>query len=170
MGTKPVSTNPLTSGVHDMDIDWINAGSTLVAAAIGGAIAARVATFQTRATFAAEQASRTQQTARDLLEAIDSYIHIAYRGDREERQRCERRVLTLSALVTPARFDAIQDHFELVNKWHQWKTNSGPKPHGIGLSATETFFEDVKQALFRTIFGVQLKSSDRGPETDEDIS
>ncbi|WP_078120443.1 hypothetical protein [Thiosocius teredinicola] len=141
-----------------MNIDWLNAGSTLIAAAIGGIIAARVATYQTRATLKAEQDGRKQETARELLEAIDSFMHIAYRGEHEERQRHCRRVLTLSALLIPDQFDAIQSRLNYVHLWH--RREEGDKPRGIGLTATEGFFAKIKQHLFQTIFGVQFKAVD----------
>lgn len=148
-----------------IEIDWVNAMATLASAAMGGWIAAGVAQRQSEAAIRAEQEKVRKEVARDLIEAMDSFLHIAYRGEdlnsRLERQRLRRRIQSLAALSVPERFADIQGHLDIVDGW--WRSREGgPKVRGAGVSATEHFFDQIKGALFTEVFrvDVQLRQSD----------
>lgn len=64
-----------------IDIDWANVMATLASAAIGGWIAAKIAQRQSEAAFKAEQEKVRKEAARDLIESMDPFLHIVYRGD-----------------------------------------------------------------------------------------
>lgn len=149
-------------------IDWLNIVATLVAAAIGGGVAVLVAQQQMRASESAEQRKRRSAAGLELVDTLDSYLHVAYRGDPLDRQRLRRRILSLTALAMPVRFDAMQTHLELVDRWWASKKRNGPPVRGAGLSATDEFFRDFKQMLFLEVFGtsVQLVPSPE-PESSE---
>ncbi len=80
-------------------IDWPNITATLAAAAMGGWVAASVAKRQITAAVQVERDKAKREAGRELLESIDSYLHIAYRGDgdqRWERQRLRRKIISLT--------------------------------------------------------------------------
>jgi hypothetical protein len=93
-------------------IDWPNIAATLASACVGGLIAAGIAGRQIKASHAAERDKTRRECARDLIESIDSFLHIAYRNEtheaRLERQRLRRRILSLLATCLPERFEATQ--------------------------------------------------------------
>lgn len=62
-------------------IDWPNIAATLASAFIGGLIAAGVAGRQIKASHSAERDKTRRECARDLIESIDSFLHIAYRSE-----------------------------------------------------------------------------------------
>lgn len=143
-------------------IDWPNIVATVAAAVLGGWIASRVAQRQIHAAQAAERDKARRDVARDLIESVDSYLHIAYRGgdqERLERQRLRRRILSLTAIVLPDRFAAMQEHLDLVERWWRAKSNPAKKPRGVGYSATEAHFIDLKQAVFVEVFGARVQLS-----------
>jgi hypothetical protein len=153
-----VPTDQLATSVFGA-VDWPNLVATLSAAVLGGWIASRIAQRQMTASAEAERDKTRRELARDLIESIDSYLHIAYRGsgeDRFERQRLHRRILSLIALVMPAEFTATQNHLDAVELWWRAKTNPTLKPRGVGLTATETFCIALKQRLFAEVFGTLL--------------
>lgn len=75
--------------------------TSIVGAAVGGWIAARIALHQIRSTQAVEDLNDRRRVALELIEASDSYVHIAYRSqqepERSERQRLRRRIESLGA-------------------------------------------------------------------------
>lgn len=140
-------------------IDWPNIVATLTAACLGGLIAAHVAKRQIDAAQRVDFDRTRRDTARELIEAIDSFLHIAYRGeqpvDKLERQRLRRRILSLTALVMSGRFNAVQDHLNLVDRW--WgQRRGGPRVAGAGFTATETFFTELKEGIFLEVFGTRV--------------
>jgi len=148
-------------------IDWPNIVATLAAALIGGLIASKVARHQIQANQQVEREKIRKETARELIEAIDSYVHIAYRDSSDaatlERQRLRKRILSLTALTAPDRFQHVKDHLIGIDRWWRQKQPgfSGPYVAGFGLTATQTFFESLKTDLFCQVFGQQF---DFGPE------
>ena len=145
-----------------IDIDWANVMATLASAAMGGWIAAKVAQRQSEAAIRAEQEKVRKEVARDLIEAMDSFLHIAYRGEdpnsRLERQRLRRRIQSLAALSVPERFADIQGHLDIVDGW--WRSREGgPRVRGAGVSATEHFFDQIKGALLTEVFRVNVQLS-----------
>ncbi|MDM7553382.1 hypothetical protein [Xanthomonas fragariae] len=152
-------------------IDWPNIVSTLVAAAIGGCVAACVASRQIEASLQVEREKVRKETSKELIEAIDSLVHIAYRHDseekRHERQRLRRRILSLTALALPERFSDTQRHLDLIDRWW-WKQShpASPAVQGAGYTATNGFFEGVKTQLFCDIFGQRIEFSGDSERTD----
>ena len=141
-------------------IDWPNITATLAAAAMGGWVAASVAKRQITAAVQVERDKAKREAGRELLESIDSYLHIAYRGDgdqRWERQRLRRKIISLTLLTLPEQAASVQEHLDAVDGW--WRQQAGgPRVKGVGFTATEQFFNNLKQTLFSVIFGtiVQL--------------
>lgn len=66
-------------------MDWSNIFATLVASMIGGLVATSIARRQINATMQVERDKSRREVALELLESVDSYVHIAYRGGAEER-------------------------------------------------------------------------------------
>nr|WP_238396060.1 hypothetical protein [Xanthomonas fragariae] len=143
----------------------------MVAAAIGGCVAACVASRQIEASLQVEREKVRKETSKELIEAIDSLVHIAYRHDseekRHERQRLRRRILSLSALALPERFSDTQRHLDLIDRWW-WKQShpASPAVQGAGYTATNGFFEGVKTQLFCDIFGQRIEFSGDSERTD----
>ena len=131
-----------------MIFDWADVTATMLSTIIGGVLASRVATYQTRATLKAEERRRQQAIARDMLETIDSYVHIAFRGETTERQRLDRRLRTLSKMILPEAYGSTDEHLLAVARWH----SNTSKPKGTGFSATTEFFDTIKQRLFAKFF------------------
>lgn len=138
-------------------VDWPNIVATLAAAVLGGWIATRIAQRQIAASQKVEADKIRRELAREWIETVDSYLHIAYRSERMQRQLLRRRMLSLTALVMPQRFDAVQAHLDGVEQWSRARQFNLPRPSGLGYSATEAFFVDLKEALFGEAFGVQFK-------------
>lgn len=92
-------------------IDWPNITATLAASIIGGLIAAYVARGQIRAAMQVERDKARRETALELLESMDSYVHIAYRGEDAqqhwERQRLRRRIISLTVLTLPEQLTPV---------------------------------------------------------------
>jgi hypothetical protein len=84
---------------------------------------------------------------RDLIESLDSFLHIAYRGDgpeRLERERLSRRILSLVALCMPERFEPMQQHLALIDQWWRAKrSGSAQRPRGVGYSVTRLQCNDT---------------------------
>ncbi|CTP92549.1 hypothetical protein [Xanthomonas graminis] len=153
-------------------IDWPNILATLAAAAIGGWVAAGVASRQIQASLQVEREKVRQETSKELIEAIDSFVHIAYRHDNEEkrheRQRLRRRILSLTALALPEQFSDTQRHLDMIDRWW-WRKQyqpSAPPIQGTGFTATNDFFEGVKTRLFRDVFGQRIEFSGESERTD----
>ena len=155
-------------------IDWPNITATLAAAAIGGWVAAGVAKRQIQASLEVEREKVRKETSKELIEALDSFVHIAYRHDseekRHERQRLRRRILSLTALALPARFADTQSHLDMIDRWW-WKQKhpSAPPVTGAGYTATNEFFETVKTDLFREVFGQRIEFSRESANTDKAV-
>ena len=153
-------------------IDWPNIAATLTATTLGGLIAVFVAQRQIKASQANEHQRVLREVARDLIESLDSFLHIAYRGgdeERRERERLARRILSLCALSIPERFDVMQEHLGLVDQWWRVKHNkSDRRVRGVGYSATQLLFVDVKESLFRQVFGVTVRLT-RDTEGDDEL-
>ncbi|KRG63654.1 hypothetical protein ABB27_17410 [Stenotrophomonas terrae] len=146
-------------------IDWPNVMATLCAALIGGLVATKVAKGQVQAMLQAEREKSQKETALELLESIDSFVHIAYRGGDEqsrlERQRLRRRMLSLTVLTVPNRFTDLQSHLDGVDRWWFRKNNGGTqKIADVGYTATNDFFERLKTDLFCEVFGQKISFSD----------
>ncbi len=144
-------------------IDWPNITATLIAAAIGGLIASKVARHQIEANQRAEREKVRRETARELIEAIDSYVHIAYRDQSDaspqERQRLRKRILSLVALTLPDNFPPVREHLDGIDRWWWQKQSGGTSAKGFGLTATNQFFEKLKSELFSQVFGQQFDFS-----------
>ncbi|BBP01671.1 hypothetical protein [Sulfuriferula nivalis] len=147
-----------------MEIDWTNIVATLTSAMLGGWIASRIATYQTQATVRSNEQNQKQEVARDLLEAIDSFIHVAYRGESSERQRHSRRIRTLCALVLPSEFEEINNHLKKVEAWHRAESND--RPRGMGISATDKLLSATKQRIFLDVFNQRLDLSNDTDNTN----
>lgn len=146
-------------------IDWPNVIATLCAALIGGLVATKVAKGQVQAMLQAEREKSQKETALELLEAIDSFVHIAYRGadeqSRLERQRLRRRMLSLTVITMPTRFAGLQSHLDTVDRWWFRKNSGGTqKIADVGYTATNEFFERLKADIFCEIFGQKILFSD----------
>jgi hypothetical protein len=152
-------------------IDWPNIAATLTATVLGGLIAVFVAQRQIKASQANERQRIVRDIARDLIESLDSFLHIAYRGDGEEhreRERLARRILSLCALCIPERFDAMQEHLGLVEQWWRAKRkNNGRRVRGVGYSATQGLFAEIKESLFLQVFGVTVRLTREAEEDGE---
>jgi len=140
-------------------IDWPNITATLAAAAMGGWVAASVAKRQITAALQVERDKAQREAGRELLESIDSYLHIAYRGDgdlRWERQRLRRKIISLTLLTFPQQAASVQEHLDAVDAW--WRQQAGgPRVKGVGFTATEQFFNGIKQTLFSEVFGTTVQ-------------
>lgn len=140
-------------------IDWPNIVATVAAAVIGGWIAARIAQRQTEAMQQVELQKFRSHAARELIEAVDSYVHIAYRSKDEagklERQRLRRRIVSLTAEVLPEKVEPVQEHLDGIEKWWRAK-RGGLAPKGMGYTATEIFFDGFKEDLFEQVFGKRM--------------
>ena len=153
-------------------IDWPNIVATLAAAAIGGWVAAGVANRQIQTSLQVEREKVRKETSKELIEAIDSFVHIAYRHDseekRRERQRLRRRILSLTALALPERFADTQRHLDLIDRWWWKQSHPAAMPvQGAGYTATNDFFEAVKTQLFREVFGQRIEFSSESERTDD---
>lgn len=155
-----------------IDIDWANTAATLISAVMGGWIASNIAKRQADATNQVEQEKVRKEAARDLIESMDSFLHIAYRGadheSRMERQRLRRRIQSLAVLSLPEQFMAIQDHLDLVESWWRQR-NGGPRVKGAGVTATEGFFDGIKSRLFKEVFKIDVAFSP-SLEADERVA
>jgi hypothetical protein len=154
-------------------IDWTNIVATLASACIGGLIAAGIAGKQIKAAQTTERDKSRRENARDLIESIDSYLHIAYRDSspegRLERQRLRRRILSLLVLCLPERFEATQKHLDDIDKWWQHRRSGiGHRPNGVGFTATEVFFDELKSALFEQVFGTRVALT-RSNEAEQEL-
>lgn len=141
------------------EIDWANTAATLISAVMGGWIASNIAKRQADVTNQVEQEKLRKEAARELIESMDSFLHIAYRGtdheSRMERQRLRRRIQSLAVLSLPDQFVAIQDHLDLVEGW--WRSREGgPRVKGVGVTATESFFDGIKSRLFKEVFKIDV--------------
>lgn len=163
-GNGTSSSNRLSRHLHLRTlstIDWPNIAATLASAFIGGLIAAGVAGRQIKASHSAERDKTRRECARDLIESIDSFLHIAYRSEtpdsRLERQRLRRRILSLLVMCLPERFDATQTHLDGIDTWwRRRRSNSAQRIAGMGFTATEQFFDDLKSSLFEEVFGIRV--------------
>jgi hypothetical protein len=154
-------------------IDWTNIVATLASACIGGLIAAGIAGRQIKASQAAERDKTRRECARDLIESIDSFLHIAYRNDtveaRLERQRLHRRILSLLATCLPESFEATQQHLDGIDGWWRRRRRPGAqRVPGFGITATENFFGDLKSELFEQVFGTRVVLT-RAGEAEEEL-
>jgi hypothetical protein len=144
-------------------IDWPNIVATLASACLGGWIASRIAVSQMAAAQAAERAKSRREIARELIEAIDSLLHIAYRDNTNDgtlqRQRLRRRILSLVAMCIPERFVDTQDHLDRIDAWWHARQRAGVRPTGMGFTATEDFFYGIKSELFEAVFGMKAPLS-----------
>jgi len=146
-------------------IDWPNVTATLVAALLGGWVATKIAKSQIQAMTQAEREKMRKETGLELMEAIDSFMHIAYRDQDEqsrfERQRLRRRILSLTALTLPDSFQSVQQHLDGIERWWRHKQGefTGSPPAGMGYTATSSFFEALKTNLFVEIFDQRIQFS-----------
>lgn len=146
-------------------IDWPNVTATLIAAAIGGKVAMSIARAQMNEIRAIEQDRIRRELGRELIEAVDSYVHIPYRGAADEtleRQRLRRRILSLTALLVPEQFNPVEDHLNRVDKWWRGR-ETGLSVRGVGYTATEEFMSRFKQTLFAEVFKTHIRVSETPP-------
>lgn len=138
-------------------IDWPNVVATLFAAGVGGWVASSIARSQMKATLQVEREKARKDSARELVEAVDSYVHIAYRDQeggqsKYERQRLRRRILSLCVLTLPKRFADVQEHLDAIDRWWLRRCGMvGVPVAGVGYTATNAFFEGFKTQLFREV-------------------
>ena len=143
-----------------MEIDWPNALSTLIAAAMGGWIAATIAKKQIATTIELENSKRLHGLAYELLDTLDTYLNIAFRGEDTERQRYSKKIVTLSAILIPGESNNLQKHFNAVESWHSARKNGTAKPPGVSYNATRQYIEATKQHILQKIFNVSLVAAE----------
>lgn len=143
-----------------MQIDWLNAFTTLIAAVMGGWIAAIIAKKQIATTIELENAKRLHGLAYELLDTLDTYLNTAFRGEDAERQRCGKKAVTLSAILIPAESNNLQKHFNSVESWHRARKNGTPKPAGVNFNSCRQYIEDTKKKILLGVFKVTLVQAD----------
>lgn len=158
------------------DALWGFFGS-VIGSLIGGAIAWKVAMEAAKVQVAAamdvakEQISATREMERQrherelalkLLTGIDEFVHVSFRGSKEDRQLAARTVLTTAIALLPADLVRQLDIcLARVERYHQVKS-SGIAVQGLtNYSEVENFFRQLKHRVCQEKLKVELLSFDQ---------
>ena len=122
----------------------------------GAAVAILVARHQSESVRSVEEKKQKEQRAFEFLNAVDGYVNCSFRGGDVDRQLQSKKVLTLSALVLPARFPEIQRVLNDVEHYHYVKNSGSGARKKATFKSTREFFDQCRVAVFKDFFGVVL--------------
>lgn len=144
------------------DFDWPNIAATLISSIIGGLVAVYAARLQNQVTGKVEEDRMLKEITLELIDSIDSYLHIAYRDyspeTSYERQRLRRRIQSLTAVALYEEYEKTKGHLDKINLWWLNKNSNQETSSikGIGYTASEDFFQVLKNKLHKKAFGINL--------------
>ncbi|MFA6095007.1 MAG: hypothetical protein WC757_03945 [Candidatus Paceibacterota bacterium] len=132
---------------------------------MGGLVAVYAARLQNQATGRDGVDRMLKAITLELIDTIDSYLHIAYRDDSRqspfERQRLRRRIQSLTSVALPEEYETTKDHLDKIHFWwlNKDKSQSTSPTKGIGYTASESFFQALKNKLNKKAFGIDIAPS-----------
>jgi hypothetical protein len=139
---------------------WGSVVGGLVGGVIAYFVAIRAARVQTDAIRLIENSKHEKELAYRLLREIDDYIDCSFRGEKEDRQRAARAMLTSAALCISEQYGEIARHVDGVDRYHF------KKPGAMRFPEVRDFFENLQIRLSERYFGVRL--ADLGEKRVED--
>lgn len=143
----------------------------IVAALLGAFIANQVAKNQIKTMLQLEKERVLKEATFELIDAIDSFVHISYRKsvEQEERQRLRRRILSLLALVDKDSFEMTSFELYKVEHWYKVQISSDnpddkklqlSRYPNIGFTSTNKFFAELKKDIMKKVYNIDVDFQD----------